>query len=401
MIPAKDERVRNHAAAWLVVMLTFFFNNETLSNNLCLIMSQPCRIAAALGLAVLAFQTLRTRELPAWQMVLTALLVLNVAVVGFRDIGRTNGYFLVLMNLALAYSITVCVDPQKFRYLFVRFMTVISGVSLVCTYLLKPLLSRMPLLFPVVYNSVGYGFIDAHLCYVMKNAGYYRNYGLFREPGVFAIFLCLALLFVLCSEKNLKHRGWTILLLTAGIISTFSTTGYLAAMAITAIWLVKDRKRFAGGGTWLTVILAVLMVLGFLWISDDNLITDVFEKLSGTHSSMRYRLETIINGLRVSWKHYFLGVGILRGTEQMRALNMMSKYHNTSTIITMLVYFGLPALCIYVGALGRFCRRVLGSGLYMLPLLFLLNAQQFIYNPIWYALVLYGMIVPPYEGTEV
>lgn len=378
------------AVSTVLILLSFLFNNETLSNNLCLFMNQPCLLVGIGGCALLVFFLLQGYRIPAWQTVLLGFMMLCVVLVQFLDRGTTNGYFLILMNLVLAYAITVFEEPERFRVLFVRFMTVISVYSLVCTYLLKRILLRLPMLFPLVKNSAGYTFIDAHAAYVMKDLSYYRNYGLFREPGVFAVFLCLALLFELTDKTPRRGRTAVCLVLAAGVVSTFSAAGYLAMIFIAAIRFLQDGRIPGRLGIWISVAAAVLMIALCFGITDDNLFANVFRKFSGSNSSMRYRMESVLDGLAISAKHRFLGIGIQNGTRELQMANNLSRYHNTSTVTAMLVYFGLPYLAVSAAGLVRFCRAQFGSLLYLIPIVFLMSSQQFLFNVIFYSLILYG-----------
>lgn len=389
------------AIGTVLILLSFLFNNETLANNLCLFMNQPCLLVGIGGCALLVLCLLQGCRIPAWQTVLLGFMMACVVLVQFFDRGTTNGYFLILMNLALAYAITVLAGPERFRMLFSRFMTVITVYSLVCTYLLKRILLRLPMLFPLVTNSAGYTFIDAHAAYVMKDLSYYRNYGLFREPGVFAAFLCLALLFELTDKTPRRSRATVCLILAAGVISTFSAAGYLAMAFVFVIRFLQDGRIPGKLGIWVSAAAALLMIALCFGVTDDNLFSGVFQKFSGSNSSMRYRMESILDGFAISAKHRFLGIGIQNGTRELQMANNLSRYHNTSTVTAMLVYFGLPYLALSAAGLLRFCRAQLGSILYLIPIVFLMSSQQFIFNVIFYSLILYGFTVSDRGSREV
>ncbi len=68
----------------------------------------------------------------------------------------------------------------------------------------------------------------------------YRNYGIFREPGVFQFYICLAALFEICYQQSINKKRIIIFAIT--LLTTFSTTGYISAILILALMLFEDHK---------------------------------------------------------------------------------------------------------------------------------------------------------------
>jgi hypothetical protein len=72
-----------------------------------------------------------------------------------------------------------------------------------------------------------------------------RNCGFAWEPGAFAVYICLALfinLFIANKEKNSSLRFWV---LTAALISTQSTTGYIIFMLIMTFYVINKKLPVA------------------------------------------------------------------------------------------------------------------------------------------------------------
>lgn len=70
-----------------------------------------------------------------------------------------------------------------------------------------------------------------------------RNSGMFWEPGAFAGYICLALLILVLTKDY--SRYWRHLVLISGLLTTFSTTGYVAffALLMFATWTTFSRHR--------------------------------------------------------------------------------------------------------------------------------------------------------------
>lgn len=82
----------------------------------------------------------------------------------------------------------------------------------------------------IIFNFHGYDFIP------------FRNSGPFWEPGAFAIFLSLAILFDIIQKNNFILRNNIFLIIA--LFTTFSTTGYLIlALILTWSFYVKGNKN--------------------------------------------------------------------------------------------------------------------------------------------------------------
>ncbi len=101
----------------------------------------------------------------------------------------------------------------------------------------------------IIYNFQGGG--------VYELVGFMRNCGPFWEPGMFAIFLNIALLFNnLLIAASLKYN----VILIIALITTFSAGGYLGGMAVLlAIYVCRNKNI-------LTFILGVLLISVLMYL---------------------------------------------------------------------------------------------------------------------------------------
>jgi hypothetical protein len=102
--------------------------------------------------------------------------------------------------------------------------------------------------------------------YVLIPGDLHRNAGMFWEPGAFAGYLILALLMLAAIRGRLtRKKHLTIFcVLSVALISTFSTTGYIAypiAVFLNFVWSRPNRAR-ALGGTLVLCILAPVVIAG-------------------------------------------------------------------------------------------------------------------------------------------
>lgn len=81
-----------------------------------------------------------------------------------------------------------------------------------------------------IYTVTNTGGVEFYSCIFsnmpVESGGVIRNFGFAREPGVYAIYIVLALLFETFSTGN--KRTNRIVIYIIGILTTLSTTGYIA-----------------------------------------------------------------------------------------------------------------------------------------------------------------------------
>jgi len=83
-----------------------------------------------------------------------------------------------------------------------------------------------------------------------------RNYGPFREPGVFAGFLIIAILFNIIENKNILNKK-NIIFIT-GIVTTLSTAGFIALVVIIISHQIVFHKRYQYKYMLIPIILSLM-----------------------------------------------------------------------------------------------------------------------------------------------
>ena len=147
--------------------------------------------------------------------------------------------------------ITLIVMPS-FKYTFPRLMYMIALVSLVLWTLcqvsdgFEQILIRIsdfcPELRPADFLERNTNPSKSIYIYTINTENSIRNSGPFWEPGMFTVFITLAMLHNLYSGEKLSSFHNIILLLTN--ITTFSTTGYIASalLIIGYVFLTQKNK---------------------------------------------------------------------------------------------------------------------------------------------------------------
>lgn len=376
--------------SFFVFALILYFNNETLSNNLCTFVKQPCQYVAIIGMGL--YMVLSNKKLlaPYSNTIAYAIIMcLCVAIAGLFDRSFSNGYILTMMNIVLASMMASVLPYSQFKRFYIACLIFLSVCSLLVTYFLRPILPLLPLQH--VVNNSQIPFTNVIVCYVIDFDSYLRNTGIFREAGVWGAFVLLAIMLLL-SERNkftVKRYNTYLIIFIVTVLSTFSTACMLALVLYLVVSIITKQMTL-GNNKVVVLFIAAFILLVLRNIDYLDLFNESVGKLSTDSSSYKARTDVYTNALPMIFSNVF-GHGILNGASGLMLGHDESSFHNTSTIITSCVYFGVVFFCVYVYGFLRFCKRRLSSILFIIPLLIILNAEQYIFNPIFYMLVFYGI----------
>lgn len=144
---------------------------------------------------------------------------LSLAWLAVRTVPGFHRHYLAVMTLAAALSLAF-------------YLPVVAGVDLAGT--LAPLRVHIP--------GTEMAHIGLHNFHLPQEAS--RNSGFFGEPGMFAGYLILAMLLALVGREPLGAGRWALLVTT--LLTTQSTTGYLALLGVALTALISANLEQAG-----------------------------------------------------------------------------------------------------------------------------------------------------------
>lgn len=372
----------------LIFVLLFYFNNETLPNNLSQRVSQPCMFVAIGELAFFIISGGLKYLTRGRSLVVASVLIFLTIFSGLFDSIFSNGYSLLIMNILVAVTFVSILPYNVFVKYFVHVTVFFAIASLLITYLLSPVVRILPLSH--LTNSAGVSFTNAYLCYLVDYDGYIRNTGIFREAGVWGGFLSLALILLISSRDLFSKKIFNIfsIILVLTILSTFSTTCFLTLLLIYIVSLLQSNNGLRNN-KFLFFVLLLGVAAFFYYRGSIEEIDNTFNKLSRESSSYQTRTEIIVNSISIMFNNPF-GLGIVNGAAALMQSNTLDAFHNTSTLVAGGVYFGFLYLIIYIIGMFLFCKKRLGTWMFIIPLFLLLSGEQYIFNPWWYMFLFYG-----------
>lgn len=274
-----------------------------------------------------------------------------------------------------AIAVGLCVFSLAGMYVYMTMPALLDGVPIICT----PAITAKNLWVTCVPLN--------------RTLQTFRNYGIFYEPGKFAIYIGIALLIQLYVLEKPSMPCIGIYLLT--LLTTRSTTGIAAVVFLLCLWLLTGR-----GGRYratlifgLSLVMLCIVALRGEWISE---FLGKFNMHGASAESVNSRLASFLVGIWIGISHPFAGAGAVKS--QIMFGEIAGRYFGTSCFANMVTYlfsaFGAFFLCfLLLGFWGvgmhvyRDKKKAYGIVLFFI---LLYGGQGSIYSHCFYAFVFYG-----------
>lgn len=179
-----------------------------------------------------------------------SILLFILLIVNLREF--VNGYIpsiyeniVVIIKYTFAYVVLKLLS-RNYIELYIKAMYYITLTSLILFFIFNLIphlqlffISSITPYFNISPKDGFYKYAPNFILYTFSEQG--RNAGPFWEPGGFVVFLTIALIFRLLQRRSLVNREGVVLLL--GLITTFSTAGYIALFFIILAYTFSMRNK--------------------------------------------------------------------------------------------------------------------------------------------------------------
>ena len=330
---------------WAYLLVMLLLARDTLITT-CLVGFYPSQLTVA-GLVValgLVFLIAKRRELPRIlrdrRMLAFAIAAVLILLPMVCKLDPQLMYFSVLLCVFFGVFLTYFVTMKEVAKFYVVLMTALAAYSVFAVYIGRLPADRGAVELPTFINAGGRDFYNFGLSFVSIREVKYRNFGIFREPGVYQYFLILALLlhnYVLTWDKQWKFWAVNVILVVTAL-TTFSTNGVVeAGLLVLVVFfdkkLYKDKKIFISA-----IVLAILAVAGVTLIilrGGDLAFTlkQMFAKLYTLNRSSSARLDAIVADIGFFVRNPIFGERI--------AVVLEAVEHNTTSTMLMFAMFGI------------------------------------------------------------
>ncbi len=237
----------------------------------------------------------------------------------------------VYFGIFLSYFLS-CREAAKY---YVGILSVLGVCSVVALWVLRPLVVDTGIWRPpVVWNQIDIPFFDFGLSFVSVIYVKNRNFGIFREPGVYQYFLVLALFLnnFIVQWRRQRTLWLNNLALAAALLTTLSTAG-LAALVLLALVVFVEKKLYRNKWVWLALLVIALLLavlVGIIVAQRGELYWELYSMVLGKflpgEDSSWERLEAVLADLSIFLRHPLVG-------DKLSGVLYAAENNTTSTLI--------------------------------------------------------------------
>lgn len=210
-------------------------------------------------------------------------------------------YISILVCILIPIFISLFKSHNEVALIYVRILLVLSVYSLFALFALKYLADLKIITVSEFTNSVDRPFYNFGLAYVTAWKDYTRNFGVFREPGVYQFFLILAIYLNNWKiEWNEPWKNWVVnMVLAITVLTTQSTNGVVELALLVGI-MFFDKKWYKNKVicfAFISIVFAIICVIVYSLLDKCYLydyIRVVFGKLFSSTNSKIARIESIV-----------------------------------------------------------------------------------------------------------
>lgn len=347
-------------------------------------------------LFIIAWLFLKPR-LNAKHLILPALMCVMLMLTCFVNGEAVNNYVYRCAILIVAFLL-IEYDKDLFWKYFSKIMTFLCVWSIV-TFVLNIVLPSVINMFPLIKNVAGHSYRTILFSNISIDTIYSisRNHGIFREPGVFVVFIVIAMINELKQVDNLNIKRF--LIYTIAMLTTMSTAGYIILAAM-YIYIIVLRKDFKYKKTSIVIIsTAIVYLVGFTDIlQSDHTIWTKFQYGTNHYGSWYARLSSLIANFEIALENPIFGVGRYKLYDTVLATSgVYAAVANTNTLLINFAAFGFLYGIIHVIGLVKYSlssERTITSSIFVFVLLIAaLSNEDMGQNILYYVILFNGLFL--------
>lgn len=388
--------VGTFSVLWVIISSGGVFLNSKAIVNFTLLFSVALFVVQIVLLRKLLFKRFSA---PVMYWLLICVCVLLSVLVNW-DLDSFLTYARLILILSLALGTSLLVSNDRIAELFVRIVFVLALVSIVLFY--SDLVGRNSGFFPVIeFNGNKYvnGFFYLHF-----NSVENRNFSIFIEPGLYQVYLNVALFAVLYGNVVIRRKYLIALVLLIAIYSTKSTTGYILGVVI--VFGLVFYKVGGRHGFLLSVFKVVVLLLGIgVVVASEYFVGNLSEKFSGSNQlSYNTRQNSTLIDLQLIARDPLTGGGV--GNYQ----NSLDEYSArgfsidsaTNTFTQLGAILGLPFIFLVIWRGVLYVMRVgvnfVAKFIFLILYLVLFATEPFVLYPLFYLPVFMSFRLSSFGG---
>lgn len=336
----------------------------------------------------------------AWPLLL---IIVSITLASLANSDVTGGYLYQIFIVLLSFLIVNSIEINIFLSIYSKMLYFLSTISIVL-YLISISYNSLLSYLPVYESLSGVQYINIYLGAIYVDTHEIRSIGIFREPGVFMIYLLLGVVLELFYYSKINARRLIIYLLA--LVTTFSTAAFiLGGMLIASFYLKLDKITMKS-----KLLLSLpFIAIGYLLYRHPDLYWRVFSKFnvdSSKYLSSVAREASVTVSFRIFKDHLFFGAGLTPYVNMFESyaverygIPFKSGSHSTNTFMAIFATYGFLYGSILLTGIFKLSRMLTPSFLLrsvlFLSLLLMFSNEDMRYSLFFNALVFYGLKYRP------
>lgn len=249
-------------------------------------------------------------------------------------------------------------------------------------------------IFPTLVNSEDVKYKNLFFGAIFIERMDIRSIGIFREPGVFCVYIIIALIFELYVLKISKYHRWVYCF---ALILTFSSSGYFALFFI---MLTYGLHKLDLSIKSLLFCLALIILTPFILSNFDfNIILGKFDPSSSYYGNVIARTASVLVNFEIIMEHPFFGVGFTNYPEvfkdtslKLMGIPLESGTQSTNSFFAQGAIFGVFSAVLMVFLFLYFSFRIgkknllISSGVFF-SLIIVFSSQDMRFSYIFYLIL--------------
>lgn len=332
------------------------------------------------------------------------LIIISIFLTSLIHLDFRGGYVYQFWIVLLAFLIAKSLSIEEFSVMFNKFIFILSIISIL-VFIVAISFDWLLDYFPVHVNIIGVEFINLYIGVVYKGVGLIRNISIFREPGVFGIYLLLGIIFELfySAKINKKH----IFIFFIALFTTFSTTAFVVFFLVIIGYLFKrDKMNFIKNKSMFIFFVAiVIVILSFC----PEIYLRIFSKLDSEsvfYGSLTARVASIVVNFYIFVTNPVVGCGLSNYGDLFTAYSIQYfgvplKAGGQSTNSFMSIFatygflYGSILIWSFMGLIRKFSKNIFIQIILFLSLMMMLSGEDMRYSLLFYILVFLGLKFTP------
>lgn len=312
-----------------------------------------------------------------------SLVILN-SLVNIRYLNLTDDIIILLIRLFSLGVICSYITRQRFMALFCKILFVLCVLSLICFAASEAGLT-LPGETTLWFKNKYYIYTFYHT--IGRWRVFHRNAGIFWESPAFAIFINMAIAFLMLGDVDFppKRKILYFVVYSITLFTTLAITAYIAFfLVLMAILLQRnhqDRTRYganAKSARYLVGIFVLAVLVVFL--VRENSTHMIYNKIFNRQGSYIERSNDTLQAITLTLRRPLSGYGLFNNYTY-TALTQVDVNDNSNSFTAMAMYLGFPLFAVYlwryVWGIRQYFKGSLASYLIVLGVFVLfLNTEQ-------------------------